>query len=74
MGSEAFDESRWRPSGRCLARRRIAYKPIADAAHSLDVLDPVGVDLLAKVGEVHVDHVGVADPVRSPHVFQDRLS
>jgi O-antigen/teichoic acid export membrane protein len=50
-------------------RGRSALHPVADPAHGAHVARTTPVDLLPEVGDVDIDDMVVAEPVRTPHAF-----
>ena len=61
------------PAGASPGRRRPRrLEPVPDAAHGRDH-DAVA-ELLAHLGDVHVDGAGVAEPVVAPHAVEDLLA
>ena len=52
--------------------QQVVAQPEADTAHGVDEAQfrSTQLQLAAQVREVHIDDVGVADPVRSPHLLE----
>src|SRR6266508_1174416 len=58
-------------TGRRDGRSAGGFEDIAGAPHRVDHRLPAGVDLLAQVGNVELDDVGLAAEVVAPHAIED---